>query len=398
MHILEQYAVNCGAKISEPFILKEYFPIPFDKYIVLHAGSGMESKNYDYFNEVVQYIKPYLDSQNIHIVQIGGPKEKQIRHCYNALGTTKRQMAHIIDNSLLYFGNDTMSLHFASYFKKKIVCTSTVLHTSCFYPYWSDKKDYTIIESHRNGKKPTFSAQESPKTINLIKPEEIALPILEYLGYNNVKLPTTIFTGDKYIYPVLECLPKQVLPPNMFPNQMVNIRIDYSDDNDLNLEPIAHNLSIRPCALITDRPLMIESLQNLFKNIQIIIYDITKGIDLDFVKKINFFGLKYVFVFRKTKDNESELNQRKLDLLDTPHVLEEISQDSNLLSKFNDQDVILRSSKILIGNDQFYSSRAAQLENKPSELMDGYLEIENKNIINKDNLIIDIDHLLMYKK
>jgi hypothetical protein len=60
--------------------------------------------------------------------------------------------------------------------------------------------------------------------------------------------------------------------------------------------------------------------------------------------------------------------------------------------------ISLRSSKILIGNDQFYSSRAAQLENKPSELMDGYLEIENNNIINKDNLIIDIDHLLMYKK
>ncbi len=46
MHILEQYAVNCGVKIGKPQIIPQYFPIPFkEKYICLNAGSGMESKN-----------------------------------------------------------------------------------------------------------------------------------------------------------------------------------------------------------------------------------------------------------------------------------------------------------------------------------------------------------------
>lgn len=397
MHILEQYAVNCGAKISKPFILKEFFPIPFEKYIVLHAGSGMDSKNYDYFDTVVQYLKPFLDSKNIHIVQIGGPQEKLIRNCYNALGTSKRQMAYIIDNSLLYFGNDTMSLHFASFFQKKIVCTSTVLYKSCFYPYWSKNEDYQIIESHRNGKKPTFSAQEKPKTINLIKPEELASPVLKYLGFENFKLPKTVFIGDKYIYPVLECLPDQVLPPNLFPNQMVNIRLDY-EENFTNLEPIAHNLSIRPCALVLNTPIAIENLQNLFKNLQVIIYDITNGVDLDFVKKISFFGLKYVFVFKKNKNNNKKLNERKLDLVDMPNILEEIDEISEDVPDLNTPNLILRSSKILVDKGQFYSSRAAQLENKPSELLDGYLEIETKDILNKDNLLVDISHNLVYIK
>lgn len=394
MHILEQYAVNCGAKISNPFILKEFFPIPFEKYIVLHAGSGMESKNYDYFNEVVSYLEPYLKSQNIHIVQIGGEKERLIKNCYPALGTTKRQMAYIIDNSLLYFGNDTMSLHFASYFQKKIVCTSTVLYKECFYPYWSKKDDYKIIESHRNGKKPTFSAQESPKTINLIKPEEIARPILKYLNFKNIKLPKTIFIGDKYLHPVLECVPSQVLPPHLFPNQMVNIRFDYEDN--YNLELTAHNLSIRPCAFVLNKPIEIENLQNFFKNIQIIIYDITEGIDLNFVKRISMFGLKYVFVFRKTGSNEEILSQRKMDIADLPNIIEEIENIPKNKPESLEDEYIFRSTKIFVFNNKFYSSRAAQLEDKPSELNNGYIEIKIKDIKNHDLFLEDISHGMIY--
>lgn len=393
MHILEQYAVNCGAKISKPFILKEYFPIPFEKYIVLHAGSGMDSKNYDYFNEVVSYLQSYLKSRDIHIVQIGGPKERLINNCYNALGTTKRQMAHIIDNSLLYFGNDTMSLHFASYFQKKIVCTSTVLYKECFYPYWSKKEDYEIIESHRDGKKPTFSSKESPKTINFIKPEEIAYPILKYLNFDKIDLPKTIFIGNKYLNPVLECTPSQVLPPSMFPNQMVNIRFDYEDNP--NLESVANNLSIRPCAFILNKPIDIEKLQFLYKNIQIIIYDVTDGIDLNFVKILKMFGLKYVFVFRKTNKNYEKLLQRKIDIAELPNIIEEVDEIPNNIPKL-ENNYIFRSTKIFIHNNKFYSSRAAQLEDKPSEFQNGFVEIKIGDIKNQELLLEDISHGMIY--
>ena len=66
MHILEQYAVNCGAKIDKPYIFKEYISIPFEKYIVLHAGSGMDSKNYDYYDDVVSFLIKRIDSLSIY--------------------------------------------------------------------------------------------------------------------------------------------------------------------------------------------------------------------------------------------------------------------------------------------------------------------------------------------
>ena len=186
MHILEQYAVNCGAKISKPQIIPQYFPIPFkEKYICLNAGSGMESKNYDYYNEVVEFLSPFLEKENIKIIQVGAEKEKLINNCYSALGCSKRQTAFIIKNSELYFGSDTMSLHFASFFQKKIVCLSTVIFKENIYPYWSKKEDYTIIESHRNGNKPSFSNEENPKTINFIKPEQVVKEILKFLQIKN---------------------------------------------------------------------------------------------------------------------------------------------------------------------------------------------------------------------
>ena len=48
-------------------------------------------------------------------------------------------------------------------------------------PYWGDKSKHIILESHRNGKKPSFLADESPRTIDLIRPEEVSCGILKLL-------------------------------------------------------------------------------------------------------------------------------------------------------------------------------------------------------------------------
>ena len=35
MHLIEQYALATGAKIDKPFIETSFYPLPFDKYIVV---------------------------------------------------------------------------------------------------------------------------------------------------------------------------------------------------------------------------------------------------------------------------------------------------------------------------------------------------------------------------
>jgi hypothetical protein len=396
MHILEQYAVNCGVKIGKPYIFKEYVPIPFDKYIVLHAGSGMESKNYDYYDDVVSFIKPYLDKQNIKIVQIGGEKERLIKNCYHLLGTTKKQLAYIIDNSLLYFGNDTISLHFASYFQKKIVCASSVLFESCFYPYWSKKEDYTIINSDRNGLKPSFSNNENPKTINLIKAEKIAEKILNYLNIKHDHLPVSIYRGKRYIESIVEISPSQLIDKNTFNNFVLNIRLDYFPDFD-NLNPILQNLQIRPSTIVTDRPINLDILNMFKKNILSIIYDVTNDINLDFLSKLNNYAIKTLLIFKtKEKDSEEILKQRQLTIIDYPNIIEPVTINNFDFNKIDINKSIYRTNKILIHDNKLFTSRLAQIENQPSEIIDNIFELKLNKLKNFSSLNEDLDYGYIY--
>jgi hypothetical protein len=398
MHILEQYAVNCGAKIGKPYIFKEYIPIPFDKYIVLHAGSGMDSKNYDYYDDVVSFLKPYLDKQNIKIIQIGGEKERMIKNCYYLLGSTKKQLAYIIDNSELYFGNDTMSLHFASYFQKKIVCASSVLYDTCFYPYWSDKKDYTIINSHRNGLKPSFSRQESPKTINFIKPEEIVAKILNYLNIDFKTLPKSIFRGERSTHQIIELSPSQLIDKNTFGNFIINIRLDYFPDfNDLN--PILQNLQTRPATIITNRPINLDPLKYFTKNIASIIYDITDNIDLNFISSLNHNAIKNNLIFKHSPENfdaEDMYRTRQLELVDFPNLIEPIKINDFNFDEIDIQKAVFRTNKIFIHDNKLFTSRAAQKENQPSELIDNTFELNINKLENLSLLKEDLQYGYIY--
>jgi len=398
MHILEQYAVNCGAKIDKPYIFKEYIAIPFEKYIVLHAGSGMESKNYDYYDDVVSFLKPYLDKQQIHVVQIGGEKERRIKNCHHLLGTTKKQLAYIVDNSLLYFGNDTMSLHFASYFQKKIVCTSTVLYEECFYPYWSNRKDYKIINSHRNGLKPSFSNQEFPKTINLIKPEEITKEILNFLNIEINNLPKSIFRGQRSTHPIIEVSPNQIINKDTFSNFLLNIRLDYFPEfKDLN--PVLQNLQTRMASIVTSEPINLEILKPFKKQINSIVYDATKALDLNFVNALNNYAIKNVIIFKSNKDEKSEdlLKQKQLELINLPNLIETVKIDNFNFNEIDIQKAVFRTNKILIHNNKFFTSRAAQIENQPSELVDSILELQLNKLSNLELLNEDMDYGYIYE-
>ena len=68
MHLVENYALAAGVKISEPHIDPLFYPVPEGRYMVLHASSGMKSKNYDYYNEVLKLIGKYIEKEKIQIV------------------------------------------------------------------------------------------------------------------------------------------------------------------------------------------------------------------------------------------------------------------------------------------------------------------------------------------
>ena len=57
MHLIEQLALSTGVKIDKPFIETSYYPLSFDKYIVLENGSEVKSRVYGMWSDIITEIK-----------------------------------------------------------------------------------------------------------------------------------------------------------------------------------------------------------------------------------------------------------------------------------------------------------------------------------------------------
>src|ERR1051325_6641826 len=108
MNLIERYALDCGLKIDIPFLYKKFFPIPFKKFVLLHAGGNFESKRYDYYNEVIEMLFPILRKNGYQFVQIGGEKDTEVNTVVDLRGKTSiHQAAYLINRAALLIGNDS---------------------------------------------------------------------------------------------------------------------------------------------------------------------------------------------------------------------------------------------------------------------------------------------------
>ena len=387
MHLLETYALSTGSKIKKPFILKKYFPIPFEKYITIQNSSGMPGKCYDYFQNVVDFLFPLLEKENYKIIQIGSKDDKPLNNVINLQGQTNiHQTAFIIDNAKLHMGNDSFAIHVASAFNIPIVALYSVSSPEIAGPFWKNNNQICLTPENW---KPSFNPNDTPKRINEIKIEQIINSVLKLI-LNDKKINIeTLFTGERFHQRILECTGEQTLDPNLFKHELLNIRLDYTDVIT-NQEYISmlNNLNSRPCSIITNKPFNLQPLIQFKNNLQAIFYDITDNIDLDFVKALNLCGLKYVLLF-KQNDNESILNNRKLDMIDYQDNIQIInSQTLNLEITAN---TFYKSNKFLFSKNKVYLSRAAHLEDLHStdinNPIQSLLDIKNKELFLKEDAI-----------
>jgi hypothetical protein len=401
MHILEQYALNCGLKIDKPYIYEKYFPLPFEKYITFNPFGKFNSRKYSYWQEVINLLLPILQKENINIVQIGGQNEIGYNNCFHLMGQTNfHQTAHIIKNSLLHFGVDSFPIHIASYFDKKIVALYSNMYASQSKPYWSDSKNIKLIQADLNGKKPSYSPEEDPKIIDNIKPEEIANNILDLLNISQKIERNTVFIGKRYNNLIIESIPSIIIPQQVFPNLLLNIRFDYIDQiEEKDYICTFNNLNIRNCTIITDKPIEIEKLLQLKEKLVNLFYDITfNKIDFDFINKVKTYGIKINFVFNKSKNkDEQSLNNKKLELIEYQELINIIENQEKPKEQIL-QSEFYKSQKILFANNNSYLSKAAYLENKPVNL--DKIDVSQKiSDINNIDLLIeeDGDYCYFYK-
>lgn len=293
MHLLESYALVSASKIDKPWITTEYYPIPFDKYIVFHNGSSNPARKYDFWHEVMEYIIPVLEREGIKVAQIGGRDDELIEGIADFRGSTKRQMQHIVEHSMMFLGNDTCSAHFASALGKDIVMLHSCLYPENSRPYWSNESNCVILEAPRGDKKPSFSMAETPKTINGINPEDIANEFFKMLGIEDRVSETTEYTGREFSGASIDIIPDKPFDPQ-FAGKNVNFRLDLVHDLT-HIAYWAHNCKIQ---IITKQFIPPQLLAALKGNIIAVSCDTEGEFTVEQVKAMRKSGVGIAFFCR----------------------------------------------------------------------------------------------------
>ena len=362
MHLIETYALNCGLKIDKPYVYEKYCPIPFDEYISFQPCSKYTSKSYDFWQEVVNQLVPILSQKNIHIIQIGGKDEKPIENCYHMQGkTTINQAAYIIKRGLLHFGADSFGVHVASSYDKPIVALYSNSRPENAGPYFNSKNNIKILEINKQDRKPSYSAEESPKTINEIDPISIANSILEFLDLQKINIKT-FRVGEEYSRKLIESVPNSIIADisKLGVNSLI-MRMDY----EFNEEALREQLKRNNCSIVTSKPISSEILKTYKSNIAQIIYNLDENHDLSFVKVLKSLGIPYVL---STDLSEEFVKSIKLDYMDYQQIIKVVKSKKEDIKNLKDiNNLYYNSNKITISNGQIYNSKAAYLKNIPFE-------------------------------
>jgi len=368
MHLIERYATSCGVKIDKPYIYDTYFPLTVDKYISFQPFSKYPSKNYDYWDEVVSIISPYLQQNNIHLVHIGAKDDKAVINTINLCGQTKiSQAAYIIKNAIMHVGADSFAAHIASGYEKKIVALYSNNNINNVKPYWTKEEDMILLSPQIN-KKPQYSVNEVPKSINNIKPELIAESILKLLNIKYSNLPKTIHIGDEYTNKTLEIIPDKPLNPAQINIENIVVRMDYA----FNEQVLEFYLQHKKCIIFTNKPINEQLIKKYKSNILQLIYIIDENNDPCFAKvlKNNAINTNYISYLP-----EEELNKYKLNYMDYGLIIKRNDPVNNINITNN---MYYRSSRILVSSEGQFGSKYQWL------IKDGSNKFINHPELNKE--------------
>jgi hypothetical protein len=371
-HLVEEYAKSCGVKIGIPKINPHFFPVVEDRYITIHNDKKVESKEYSYWPQVIELIKPILSKKNIKIIQIGSSGEATINGVDKHIVTnTLKQCSFIIKNSLAHVGIDSVPVHIASAFDKPIVSIYSHTYAATCKPYWNKKSKTICIESHRGGNKPSFSIKENIQTINFIYPEKIANSLLEVLDINEKINFETILIGERFNQKFLDVIPSK---KTLIFNETINVRMDHCHNED-----VLEDLLLRNNVEITTNKIINDRILNS-KKIRCINY-IADEFDVDFVKKIKKLGINHILLCSK-EENLSDERKKLFDFQINSFNQKEIIESNKLKLKNVDLNKVkFYSNKKIICGDQVY---------------DSLFEFYNKR--NDSDFFIDLDWFYVYNE
>ena len=385
-HIAEEYAKSLGCKIGTPVLESHFFPTISDKYITFHTnGKKVPAKHYDYWGAVFLLIKERLKDAGIDIIQTGGPEDPLYPECdYSNLGCSFKQMAYVIKNSELHLGIDSLPMHIASLFNKKIVALFSNLYIENASPLWSSSDNHSLFSPDFSKTKPSFSLAEKEKRINEIKPEDIACSVLDMLDISHdLSSYKTLRLGSHYPNTLLEVIPDFVPHPSYQPSSVVNLRCDYGL-----LEESLPSWFSKQVNIMTSKKINISLVASFKENIAGLTLFLEDGeFSSDYLKTLNQLNIKFNLICR----DKDKLSGLRLEFFDW--TVEEYLQPTKKDIDFESEichNTFYYSNKTLISKGKEYSSKAAWIKgvektSKDQEIIDTpefWEEIEHLNIYN----------------
>lgn len=366
MRLLDTYATNTGSKIDKPFIYSKFFPLPIGKYITFQAQTPYDSRNYSYWQEVINLLHPFLNKNDIHIVQVGTKDEKVLNGVVNLLGQTNiNQLSYVIENSILHFGADSLCVHLSSHFNKPIVSLYSISNPSVAGPHFGDKNKHILLKGYERigNRKPSYSQVESPKSIDTIKPEEICTAILNLLNIEYSNLPETIHFGQDFNVKSFEIIPDKMIDPNSIPIENPIVRMDYH----FNEQALQNILEVKKTIIFTNKPIKKDIIQKYKKNILQVIYIIEENNDINFVKTLKNNSINYTLL---SFLEESNLNKYKIDYMDYNLIVNRKHKTKEDTKITDVNNLFYKSSRVLHSSEGQFISRYDWLNKTGNKVVD----------------------------
>ena len=379
-HLIEEYAKTLGVRIGKPYLAEHFYPILNDKYITIHTDKRIDSKNYEYFPQVLNLIKPLLNKYGYKIYQIGGHEDPKLENVDGwFLNLNFKQSAYLIKRSQLHLGIDSLPVHIASMYDVPIVALYSHTYAANAYPYWSSKEKTVLIESEKNGNKPSFSYQENPKTIRTIKPEKIAESVLNLLEIEERINFNTLRIGGHYHIPFIEIVPNFRANLEDQKSKTLYIRADLHNDD----QTTAFWCANYKTKIIASSEIPIPLIQQFASNIEHIYFKFNdKSISFDYFESVRKCKVNFTICVSDEK-NIAEIRNFYFDFrVEFDNVKERIA-------KIKKQNGYFFSNKIILSQGTLYPSEAHLNANKK-------LDMVNEVMYDDDAFWKDAEHFYIY--
>lgn len=407
MKLLQVYSNATGLEPRKPKVIDKFFPLDFDgPYITVQGGSGQISKIYDLINEVLDVLGPILQQNNIKILQLGGEGDAPLKHCVHLQGKTSILQARtLLKHGLLILNPDSWMAHEAGALDKPLVAFYGTTSSWNHGPFWYNNEKTILIDSHRNGRVPTYGNEGQHKSINKIKPEEVVDSALKLLGANVRLGRESLLVGQVYSQTIVEWVPN-CPPPQGIDHISLIARHDCALPIPFSEELLFKRVQQKPTFIFTDKELNLNAIFTLKQNILSFNMEVKENTSVEYVKNLKKTGVK-LRLFSKIKDQKT-LSDIRLKFLDVSIIegfssksIENFWNDSkDYLNKevdkneAIDQNWFYRSNKFIISNNQIFPSKAALKASLPIP----NFEANVQKVINSEDFWEEQDHFYIFKQ